>query len=67
MFSCIPLVCIMESIELRGIEMSIEAEVRDRVLELDNDYKDNGFLLFIMGLKFNVTIPFTNVYICAIL
>jgi len=33
--------------------MSVETEVKDRVLELDNDYKDNGFLLFVMGLKFN--------------
>ena len=33
--------------------MSIEAAVKRSVVDLDNEYKDNGFLLFSMGLKFN--------------
>jgi len=41
--------------------MSIEAEVKDNVLELANDYKDNGFLLFSMGLKFN-TMDYEKLY-----
>lgn len=41
--------------------MSIETEVKSKVLELDSEYKDNGFLLFTMGLKFN-TMDYEKLY-----